>query len=333
MRPAMQTQPDTSPARAIDPAILDEAADWLMQLHDSQAGDKEREACERWRQRSPEHARAWARAELLMHKLGGLPAALAMPALNRPASASRRASVLKLAALLAVLPGGLVSWRVAEEQAWTADYRSATGERRELRLADGSQVTLNSGTALDVRFDREQRLLRLRRGEILVQTAAQAAGTAHRPFRVLTGEGQMEALGTRFSVQQQEGRTALAVLEGAVRVEPRLGAASAAQIVHAGQQVSFNAREMSMAEPVDETAVAWRQGMLLADKMRLDEFVAELSRYRGGLLRLDPAIADMRISGAFPVDDTDRALVMLVSTYPIEALSRVRGYWVTLVPR
>ena len=72
--------------------------------------------------------------------------------------------------------------------------------------------------------------------------------------------------------------------------------------------------------------------MLMADKMRLADFVAELTRYRRGFLRCDPSIADLRISGAFPISDTDRTLNMLVHTYPVLASSHLRGYWVTLSP-
>jgi transmembrane sensor len=73
--------------------------------------------------------------------------------------------------------------------------------------------------------------------------------------------------------------------------------------------------------------------MLLADKMRLADFVAELSRYRRGALYCDPAVAGLQVSGAFPIDDTERVLRMLVSTYPVDAVTRLHGYWVTLVAR
>lgn len=93
--------------------VLDEAAEWLMRLHDSGATDADRAACERWRQADPQHALAWERAERLLGKLGGLPAGLAMPALDRPRShrAQRRAAVARLAALLAVAPAGWLAWQ------------------------------------------------------------------------------------------------------------------------------------------------------------------------------------------------------------------------------
>ncbi|MGJ7565326.1 FecR domain-containing protein [Variovorax sp. GB1R11] len=325
-----------APASALAPRVLDEAAEWLMRLHDSAVTEADRRACAHWCQSHPDHARAWARAELLMNKLGGLPPALAMPSLARPLQSARsardggrRAAVGRLAALLAAVPAGWLGWQLASERGWTAEHRTATGERRELRLADGSRLVLNTASAIDVSFDGAQRLVVLHAGEILIATAPDP-GTAHRPFRVATGHGTMEALGTRFSVRKEDGATRIAVLEGAVRIAPR---AAASRVLPAGQQARFRADAIDAFTAADEAGVAWAQGMLLADGMRLADFAAELSRYRPGALQCDAAVGNLRISGAFPLEDTDRVLRMLVSTYPVDAVTRLRGYWVTLVPR
>jgi transmembrane sensor len=315
---------------ALDARVLDEAAEWLMRLHDSRATPADRQACERWQRADPAHAQAWARAELLMHKLGGLPSALAMPALGRPAHAGRRAALGKLAALLAAVPAGWLAWQVADAQGWTATHRTATGERRELTLADGTRLTLNTASALDVRFDAHQRLLVLRAGEIFVTTAPDNAAV-HRPWRVATRKGLLQALGTRFTVRQDEGRTRLAVLEGAVRITSDSGAAPV--VVDAGGQTVFSKDTIEAPTARDPDASAWTRGMLVADRMRLADFAAEVARYRPGLLACDAAVAELRVSGAFPIDDTDRVLRMLVSTYAVEAVSRLRGHWVTLVAR
>lgn len=313
-------------ARApIDPRVLEQAADWLMQLHSGTASAQQRRACERWRASDPEHARAWQRAEALLGKLGGLPPELAMPALDRSReldrSSARRAALLKLAALLAVVPG---AWLLMEQQGWRHDYRTATGERRDITLPDGSRISLNTATTLDVQFDGAQRLLTLRRGEIAVHTGADAQ---RRPFLVATAEGRLEALGTQFSVRQDDGRTLLAVRESRVRVRARSGAQ---HIIPAGRQVAFTAAAIGEPAALDGAALAWQRGMLLADAMRLHDFALELGRYRPGIVRCDPRVADVRVSGAFPITDTDAALVMLVSTYPLAVRTRLGGYWVTL---
>lgn len=312
-----------------------------MRLNASDATAADHAACEHWRASSPAHARAWARAELLVNKLGGVPKSLAMPALDRPAKVSRRramTSLGKLSMLLVAVPIGGIAWRELEHQGWTADHRTVTGERRELQLADGTRIVLNTASAIDVRFDDTQRLVLLRAGEILV-TTEHRGNAAHRPFRIVTSQGRMEALGTRFTVRQDEGHTRIAVFDGAVRVEPGHGGNNVptSLVLRAGQQTSFSDTQLAPVTSADASiATAWTRGMLLADNMPLSELAAELTRYRRGSVQCDASIADVRVTGSFPVGsaaDTDRSLNMLVSTYPIEAQLRLRGLWVTLVKR
>jgi transmembrane sensor len=225
----------------MDARLLDEAADWLVRLNDEGLTAAERVAFERWRQASPAHEGAWMRAERLMDKLGGLPPALAMPALGRSQRRSRRAAVAKLAVLLAAVPGGWMSWRVAQQQGWAADLRTVTGEQRLVTLADGSRLLLDTGTAVDIRFDAHQRLIHLHRGSILLETAADPSGV-DRPLLVATAVGRLRALGTRFSVQQNsEGKFVdLAVTQGAVEVT-LLGASRPALVVPAGNWARLTA--------------------------------------------------------------------------------------------
>lgn len=315
----------------LDPKVLEEAAEWLMRLSERDLSDSERAEWECWRVSSPERGRAWSRAQMLQNKLGGLPRSLAMSALDRPSSPERRAALGKLALLLAVVPAGWGSWKLAQSQQWSADYRTAVGERRELTLADGSHITLNTGTAIDVLFDTQQRLIQVREGEILVQTAPDPSPQA-RPFLVSTREGRMQALGTRFTVRELQSRTHLAVLEGAVRIELADARQAAPIIVNAGQRTDFSSQTVGPLNPTDRNVSAWTQGMLMADKMRLADFVAELARYRRGFVRCDPAIAELRVSGAFPISDTQRTLNMLVQTYPVLVTGHLSGYWLTLTP-
>jgi transmembrane sensor len=315
----------------LDPKVLEEAAEWLMRLGESDLSDTERAEWECWRVSSPERHLAWARAQLLQSKLGGLPPSLAMSVLDRPSHPERRVALGKLAAILALLPASWGGWKLVESQQWSADYRTAVGQRRELTLADGSQITLNTDTAIDVLFDANQRLINLREGEILVQTAPDVSAYA-RPFLVSTRQGRMQALGTQFTVRELQTRTHLAVLDGAVRVQLPDSSGVAPLIVNAGQRTDFSSQAFGQLNPVDRSVSAWTQGMLMADNLRLADFVAELARYRQGFVRCDPAIAELRISGAFPISDSQRTLNMLVQTYPVIATGHLSGYWVTLSP-
>ncbi|WP_417510357.1 FecR domain-containing protein [Methylophaga sp.] len=312
----------------LDSEVLEQAADWLVRLNVDDVSESEQEAFERWRQACPDHAIAWSRAEQLVEKLGHLPSSLAMPALGRKVDKQRRRVLNKVLALLLVAPVGWGGWRLAKTQGWMADFHTAKGERREQKLADGSLLTLNTSTAVDVYFDDKQRLIRLHRGEVLIETAKEE-GKVYRPLRLLSEQGILEALGTRFNVRQYESNTEITVIEGAVRIEPNAGSTQPF-ILSAGQQVSFTESFISKVQVTEQTFMAWTRGMMLADDMRLADFVSELARYHSGFLRVDPAISDIRISGAYPVANSEQTLRMLVATYPITMTSRLGGTWVTL---
>ncbi|MEE1923668.1 FecR domain-containing protein [Pseudomonas sp. 148P] len=310
---------------------LEEAAEWLVRWSEGELDASEQAAWERWKGSSPQREQAWARAQLLQSRMGGLPPALALAVLDRPHNPQRRAAMLKLAVLLALLPAGWGGWELSRRQQWSADYRSAVGERRELTLADGTRITLNTDSAIDVSYDANQRLVRLRAGEIMVQTAPDVPSLA-RPFLVCTTQGCMQALGTRFSVRELAARTHLAVLEGAVKVVLADNRQAPPLVINAGQRTEFSAQTFGEVGPVERYAGAWTQGMLMADKLRLADFAAELSRYRRGVVRCDPDIAGLPVSGAYPVSDTQRCLNMLAQTYGIKVASHFAGYWITLSP-
>ncbi|MBD9483658.1 FecR family protein [Pseudomonas sp. PDM14] len=302
-------------------AILDEAAAWLMQLHSGESSEADRIACAQWRQRSPEHARAWERAERLLARLGGLPPELAGPALGRAPDASRRRALKQLGLLLAATPVVWAGWQGASRE-WLADRRTAVGEQHVLDLPDGSRLTLNTASAVDLRFGVEQRLVALLQGEILVE-----APTAASPLlQVSTEQGLLSTRSARFSVRQDDGRTRLAVLDGAVQVQPLQGAPL---LVQAGQGSVFDAAGRATRTLADAGAVAWTRGMLMADRMPLAEFAAELARYRRGIVRCDPQVAGLLISGAYPLLNRERTLAMLQATYPVR-VSALTGYWITL---
>ncbi|WP_121412706.1 DUF4880 domain-containing protein, partial [Pseudomonas aeruginosa] len=149
-------------AEAIAPQVLRETASWLLLMQEGPLAPAQQAELESWRSRSPEHQRAWRRAERLLANIGSLPPALARRALERPSGSGRRAVLRGLALLLGGAP---LVWWGCRAQVWRdgfgADYLTAVGERRDLVLEDGSQVEMNTDSALDVRYDAGQRLLRL----------------------------------------------------------------------------------------------------------------------------------------------------------------------------
>jgi transmembrane sensor len=327
--PPATTTPDT--------ALLKEAADWVMALRYGGAAERDAEAFERWRRQSPAHGEAWARAEAVMGSFAQLPAGIGKNALGslqqqQQQRAGRRRSLQLLGALLVAAPAGWLAWRQVPWQEWSADIATTTGERRTLQLADGTQLVLNTATAVDIAFTATERRVHLRAGEILVTTGHADPSPTHRPFTVQTAQGSVQALGTRFSVRQldgAQGASRVAVFEHAVQVHAYSGAT---RTLRAGEQADFTATAVQPAVPVDASAALWEQGMLLARGMRLADVLAEMARHRSGMLRCHPAVADLQVSGAIALGDTDMALALLERSLPVR-VERLTKYWVTVGPQ
>ncbi|MBS74760.1 FecR domain-containing protein [Variovorax sp. CY25R-8] len=311
----------------VDPRLLDEAAQWLARLHAGRPSAADLQGCEAWRNQSPEHQRVWQSAEQLSRRFGAVPAAVGMPVLDRRRDAAGRRALLRTVALLLGVPSAAwIGYRTLPWQAIGADVSTATGERRHLTLPDGSGLDLDTASAVSLDFDDTQRLLRHRAGEILIETAPDP-----RPFLVQTAHASLRALGTRFVVRSDDARGRLGVLEGAVEIRPARNP-GAPVIVPAGRQAFFSATSVSAPRALPAGADAWARGVLYAEEMRLADFAAELARYRSGALHCDPAAAEIRVSGAFQLDDTDRILELLARTLPVRIESRTR-YWVTIAAR
>lgn len=311
-----------SPASGIDQRIVMDAANWLVKLHSQEMNASDHACLKKWCEQSAEHARAWSAANELVRNFGAVPPGLGLSTLGR--QRNRRAVLKTLAILLAVAPTSWLGWAHMTRK----NYQTSVGERTSFSLADGSSLTLNTGSSVDIVFDDKQRLLRLRSGEILIQTAKDNSFNK-RPFIVQTEQGTVRALGTRFIVRQRETSTDVSVLEHAVEIQAA-GAAEAV-IVDAGHATSFSKTDISAVTALANTANAtvWTQGVLIADKQRLQDFAAELARYRPGFVHCDASVADLRISGVFRIDDTDQALNILQETLPVSVLARTR-YWITI---
>ncbi|WP_338879673.1 FecR family protein [Achromobacter veterisilvae] len=315
---------------AVDPAILKEAAGWVVRWQSETLSASDRAAFERWRGRSAEHAAAWARAEEMLRGFGQVPLRIGGDTLRRLDRPGRRQAMRALGGLLVLAPAVWWGARELPWRAWSADARTATGERRRMELADGTQLVLNTASAVDIDYTPRQRLLWLRAGEILLTTGHDPSPVP-RPFIVQTGQGAIRALGTRFMVRDEGGSVRVAVFDGAVEIRPA-SAGAAAMLLPAGRQTVFNAREAGLQVPADESAVSWEQGMLAVRNWRLADLVDELGRYRRGVLRCDPGVAGLRVSGAFPLNDIDASLRLLEKTLPVR-VSRITPYWTTLAPR
>lgn len=323
-------RPHAPEAGKIDPKVIRQAADWWARLRDG-ATPADRSHFERWRQALPAHDLAWQRLVALTQGVSqGVQQAgtgVASRALQQaPLIRSRRNAIRWIVAAAGV---GLGTWAASDREALrglAADLRTGTGERRSVTLADGTRVELNAGSALDLRYTDTRRELALLEGEILVTTARDPLG---RPFSLRTRAGVVTPVGTRFLVRDLgQGRARVAVLEGAVDVDSGLAGAAPRRVV-AGSQAEFSRDGAFDAVALRPEASAWLDGMLLADAMPLADFLAELGRYRTGVLRCSPDAASLRVVGAFPVADTDQVLAMLQEVLPVR-VQRYTRYWINV---
>ena len=317
-------------ARTLDP-VAEQAIDWMVELNARTPDSVLLQRLEHWLRQDPAHQQAWDR---LQQRLGTSCAALRE--LERHAGGQAngtrrlllqptrsRREVLRSLAGLGLLGSGLwASWGSDTVQNRLAELHTASGERRTITLADGSRLSLNSASAVDLRFDGRQRLVLLRRGELLIQVAADPL----RPLRVKTAHGQVQALGTRFLVSQETHATRVVVLEHSVR-------ASLADDRHEdllqGQAALLSATGIERLNTDQRYRAAWLEGKLEVLDVPLHAVIDALRPYQPGYLRIAPEIQGLRVQGVFPLDQPQKALSALAETLPI----RVERYgpWLTLI--
>ncbi|WP_460120236.1 FecR domain-containing protein [Pseudomonas sp. S2_C03] len=311
-------------SRPVSAQVLDAAIAWQLSLDSD--NPVEREEFAKWHAAHEEHARAWRQLGMLDQRFSVVSGPARTALLQSREGIRRRVRKLGngLATVVAVIGLALFAGeRYLPVDYWLADQRTATGEQRTLRLSDGTVINLNTHSAVDVRFDEKQRRVILQDGEILVETGHGDA----RPFIVETREGSMRALGTRFLVKREEEGTRLSVLKSAVAAHPE--SSPDEQILQEGQQVLMRSNGLGPIAALDLGADAWTRGMLVVDNARLEDLVHELGRYRRGHLGVAPEVADWRITGSFPLNDTDLALSALLPTLPVQIEQRT-AWWVTV---
>ena len=198
---------------------------------------------------------------------------------------------------------------------------AAVGERRGVRLVDGSVLQLSTDTAVDLNMANHR--LHLIEGEIALSVyRAQPIDVDFGLGRVATGQAQICLYRDSYSCR-------ISVLDGNVDVQPEQGMPLT---LHYGDQLTLYTDGSGAMGRFDPHAPDWRDGVLSANNQPLGEFLREVGRYHPGILRWDPALESLKVTGTFALNDTDRILALLAASLPVTVLSRSR-YWVTLVPQ
>lgn len=324
----MSLQPD------LPDAVLDQAITWLVRMGSGTVSEQIRQQCLYWRQADPVHEQAWQALQVNeadFQTLASAPANASLHTLQSMQSSrhSRRQTLKMLSMGLGAAATGLWGWRQPVVGSWSADYATSIGEQRLFVLDDATRLRLNTASAVNVHFSAGRRLIELLHGEIFIDTGSDAhAPGGKRAFWVQTTNVWLQAIGTAFAVRDDNGQIHLRVEQGAVDIH-RDGQVIR---VEAGEQYLIGASGSHKINSPTLNASAWTQRQLVARQMRLGDLTAELGRYRRGWLNCDAAVADLRISGVFQLDDIDRALDSLGNAVAVR-VQRFTPLWTQVVPR
>ncbi|MDQ8935344.1 FecR domain-containing protein [Acinetobacter rudis] len=292
--------------------IINQACDWLVILHSGEASPEQLQQFKQWQAQDPRHDQAIAQFNQLSLGLTQLPPPLQQKQLIKTHHHLERK--LKQYSLygLVVICGLAISSQLPWAN-WRADQHSALGEVKGIRLEDGTQLVLASDTYINIHYDQSKRQIELLQGEIYIETAKDPQ---HRPFKVKTSEGQIEALGTRFNIRQQQQNSQVDVYQDAVAVYPK--AFSQRYVIQQGQSSYFTTQQVKTSPNTQLQQPFWTQHILWVENRPLKEVIAELYRYRSGQYILADDIKDIKISGVFSLKNTQQSLEAIASSHQLK---------------
>lgn len=315
------------------------AEGWVVRLGRPDVSRATQVAFGRWLSADPANLADYEAAKGLLRETQGLRAELLGELNLIPTARKRRDSVgwtpvalaggLAAAVLAVAITPTLVS-RFLDPLAGATTYTTKVGEIRDVTLADGSVVTLDTATALRAKVDGRVRRLALDKGAAYF---AVAHDKAH-PFQVALADRQVVVTGTHFATSLRDGRARVELLEGSVEVrQPRVSTEPVRLIP--GDQVSYQAgaavRREAHIDPA--TAVAWRKRRLVFQDAALSEVLTELGRYTDAKIRLaDPALGRQRVTAMLPLDGRDTVIGSAAKVLPV-TLSRTAPGEVTASAR
>jgi transmembrane sensor len=284
--------------------IRQEALDWLQRLTSGAMTQADLETFESWRGQSAEHRDAVAEANLLWDVLGKVAReANARPVARSPLNGpiGRRALLAGAtaagAAYLAFRPPFHL-WPAASEL--MATYHTETGEHRQLAVASGITLEMDTRTSLNVPVAKGQLYsLELISGQLAVSIGA----TSMHSVVVSAAGGQSRAEQGKFNVRYEDSGVCITCSEGTVDISYN----SRSLTLHSGQQVTYGDHGLEPVVATDPSvAMAWQRGLLLFRDVPLARVIDEVNRYRRGrIILLNRALGERRVVAGFRLDQID----------------------------
>jgi transmembrane sensor len=333
--------PNRTGRNAIPDEILEQAAVWHANLREydpeSSQAKQTLQQFEIWLAADPKHQQAFDEIVLLWGLLD-----LPVKAFDSEAILQSSGSLLQtdrprhdhqqkstrfvhfaIAACLMLFMVSGLGWQLGWITQWRSDYVTIVGEKLPVSLVDGSEVTLNSETALSIDFSDRERRVELFEGEAWFNVSHDR----NRPFIIQTPHGEVKVTGTQFNLRLDRRGTTVSLTEGSVRLNTDTDSAA----LHAGQQANLANSRISAPKEFDQTAVtAWRRDQFVFYNAALVDVVDQLNRHRQGhIIITSKALNSLKVSGVFSTKAPDEALALILETLPVQQ-TRVSDYLVFL---
>ena len=308
------------------------AAEWVVRLDGTGIGQAEHAAFADWLEADPahraafEHARkSWSDLDILKSQPGRLRSVIALA--PKSADKPKMSHTRKVGVGLGLIFVGLLVALFEIGNPWIAlkaDYYTAAGEIRTVRLGDGTTVDLGASSAIAIEFDDNVRRVRLLKGEAFF-AAAPKLGPERRPFVALAATGTTTALGTQFAVEDVGKSAVVTAVEHQIEVAVSGGRQGISHVVLSpGDTVQYD-MEAGIG-PVRRADVAvtaaWRRGLLVFDSVPLSDVVARLNRYRRGrIVVMNSALGERRVSGVFSTGNLDDVVETITAELGAHAIS------------
>lgn len=320
-----------------DPASSrrDQALDWLLRVQQAPDDIQLRAELAQWCASDVANAEAYGKAERVWRLTAQLtPTSAAqwplpvtsnpvsLPPAARPTRRRRRWLGAAVAACLLVALAPSLSLRMQ------ADYRTGQGETRDITLADGSVVQMDSDSAIAVQYAGTQRDVRLLAGQAFFKVTPDAT----RPFHVRADAVQVTVTGTAFNVELRPQQVDVEVEHGSVRVADASQARVLSSALTARERLRYIDGLVQVRTFQPSQAAAWRKGQLIADDVSIAELIGELERYLPGKVLLrDQSLGSKRVTGVYDLRKPQAALNAVLRPHGGKAENF--GPWLLVVSR
>ncbi len=305
-----------------DIELMEQVAMWLLKLESEDCTEQDHIDFIHWQQQNPKHVEMLKQMQTTFDQFSSLKKqskSIPYKVIEQAVQQSKTKSIFKsnpiLIVILTTLLTSALLWQILPTSYWLADTQNHYNQWSEHMLTDHSDIKISGKSAYNILFNKENRVIELLTGNILVDVAKDA----NRPFIIKTDSVQIRALGTRFIVQHNEQTTVVTMLHSTTEVTVKLAnGQSQIQQVHAGEQIIIDQDGLHPKQniSVELTEKAWNEQMLMINLMPLDQVLGILQTYEKQKLKYDAkTLHPIEVTATLPLDGT--GLELLQSSLPI----------------